>query len=75
MSRCRVLGDSRCKVLGDWRGVGDAELNEGRDLPVTTDFRTVLAAIAERHLRLSDKQLVQVFPALPRGARLDLLRS
>lgn len=63
------------KVLGDWRGVGDAELNEGRDLPVTTDFRSVLAAIAERHLRLSDKQLVQVFPSLPRGARLDLLRA
>ena len=63
------------KVLGDWRGVGDGELNEGRDLPVTTDFRNVLATIAERHLRLNDRQLVQVFPALPRGARLDLLRA
>ncbi|MYN17906.1 DUF1501 domain-containing protein [Rugamonas sp. FT107W] len=61
------------KVLGDWRGVGDAELNEGRDLPVTTDFRTVLATIAERHLRLGDKQLVQVFPSLPRAGRLDLV--
>ena len=63
------------KVLGDWRGVGDGELNEGRDLPVTTDFRNVLATIAERHLRLNDRQLVQVFPALPRGGRLDLLRA
>jgi uncharacterized protein (DUF1501 family) len=27
------------KVHGDWKGVGDAALNEGRDLPVTTDFR------------------------------------
>jgi len=61
------------KVLGDWRGVGDAELNEGRDLPVTTDFRTVLATIAERHLRLGDKQLVQVFPSMPRAGRLDLV--
>ncbi|MYM89910.1 DUF1501 domain-containing protein [Rugamonas sp. FT82W] len=61
------------KVLGDWRGVGDAELNEGRDLPVTTDFRTVLATIAERHLRLDDKQLVQVFPSMPRAGRLDLV--
>ncbi|MQA40263.1 DUF1501 domain-containing protein [Rugamonas aquatica] len=68
-------GVSGGKVLGDWRGVGDAELNEGRDLPVTTDFRNVLATIAERHLLLSDKQLVQVFPSLPRGGRLDLLRS
>ncbi|MCU6496768.1 DUF1501 domain-containing protein [Rugamonas sp. A1-17] len=61
------------KVLGDWRGVGDAELNEGRDLPVTTDFRTVLATIAERHLRLGDKQLVQVFPSMPRAGRLDFV--
>lgn len=53
------------KVLGEWAGVGDAVLNEGRDLPVTTDFRTVLAQIAEKHLRLKDRQLVQLFPALP----------
>jgi len=53
------------KVLGDWQGVGDAQLNEGRDLPVTTDFRTVLAHIAERHLRLGDRQLAQVFPRMP----------
>jgi uncharacterized protein (DUF1501 family) len=54
------------KVHGDWRGVGDAALNQGRDLPVTTDFRSVLAQVAERHLRLSDKQLSTVFPAMPR---------
>jgi uncharacterized protein (DUF1501 family) len=53
------------KVHGDWQGVGDAALNEGRDLPVTTDFRTVLAQVAERHLRLSDRQLAAVFPAVP----------
>lgn len=53
------------KVLGDWQGVADAQLNEGRDLPVTTDFRTVLAHIAERHLRLGDRQLAQVFPKMP----------
>ena len=53
------------KVYGDWKGVGDAALNEGRDLPVTTDFRAVLAQVAERHLRLPDKQLAQLFPALP----------
>src|SRR5471032_1268427 len=27
------------KVYGDWRGVGDGQLHEGRDVPVTTDFR------------------------------------
>ena len=63
------------KGLGDWRGVSDGQLNEGRDLPVTTDFRTVLAHIAERHLRLSDTQLLRVFPALPGGGDLRLLRG
>jgi uncharacterized protein (DUF1501 family) len=53
------------KVLGEWGGVGDKALNEGRDLPVTTDFRAVLAQVAEKHLRLSDRQLARLFPALP----------
>ena len=64
------------KVHADWKGVGDAALNEGRDLPVTTDFRLVLAQVAERHLRLSDKQLSTVFPAMPRrGAAFQLINA
>jgi uncharacterized protein (DUF1501 family) len=50
------------KVLGEWRGVGDDALNEGRDLPVTTDFRAVLAQVATRHLRLPERQLETLFP-------------
>ena len=42
-----------------------AQLYQGRDLAASTDYRTVLAAILERHLRLDDRQLVQVFPDLP----------
>jgi uncharacterized protein (DUF1501 family) len=53
------------KVYGDWQGLGDAQLHEGRDLPVTTDFRVVLAQLAERHLRLPDRQLQQLFPGMP----------
>lgn len=53
------------KVYGDWPGLGDAELNEGRDLAVTTDFRSVLAQLAQRHLRLDERQLVRIFPAMP----------
>jgi uncharacterized protein (DUF1501 family) len=56
------------KVYGDWQGVADGALNEGRDLPVTTDFRSVLAQVAERHLRLTDRQLAQIFPAMPQRA-------
>jgi uncharacterized protein (DUF1501 family) len=61
----RVAGG---RVLGDWKGVGDAALNEGRDLPVTTDFRQVLAQVAEQHLLLPARTLDRLFPALPQKA-------
>jgi uncharacterized protein (DUF1501 family) len=64
------------KVYGDWRGLDDAQLHEGRDVPVTTDFRTVLAQVAERHLRLPDNRLQQLFPAMPeQRPNLDLIRT
>jgi uncharacterized protein (DUF1501 family) len=50
------------KVYGDWKGLSADGLHEGRDLAVTTDFRSVLATVAERHLYLPDKQLAQLFP-------------
>ncbi|WP_426319098.1 DUF1501 domain-containing protein [Pseudoduganella sp. R-43] len=61
------------KVAGEWKGLAEAQLNEGRDLPVTTDFRHVLAHVAERHLRLPDTALARTFPGLPSAARLQLL--
>jgi uncharacterized protein (DUF1501 family) len=64
------------KVYADWRGMEENQLHEGRDLPVTTDFRHVLAQIAERHLRLPDSRLQQVFPELPsEKMRFDLIRA
>lgn len=56
------------KVYGDWQGLGEAQLYEGRDVPVTTDFRSVLAQVLERHVRLSDRQLSTVFPVVPERA-------
>ena len=53
------------RVYADWHGVADGQLHDGRDLPVTTDFRSVLGHIAERHLRLSDQQLRLIFPSMP----------
>ncbi len=61
------------KVLGDWRGLSAGALHEGRDLPVTTDFRAVLAQVAQQHLRLDERLLAQVFPGLPAVSRLGLL--
>ena len=56
------------KVYADWQSLEwkPIYLHEGRDLPVTTDFRQVLAQIGERHLSLPDaKRLQEVFPGLP----------
>jgi uncharacterized protein (DUF1501 family) len=64
------------KVHGDWSGLGSGDLYEGRDLPVRTDFREVLAQIAEHHLGLSDKLLEQLFPEMPsRATGLRLIRA
>ena len=48
------------KVYGKWPGVENEQLNEGRDLAVTTDFRTVLGEAAYK--TLGSKNLEVVFP-------------
>ena len=45
------------RVYGEWPGLGTAQLCEGRDLAVTTDYRAVLAAVIGRHLGLPDRSL------------------
>ena len=37
-------------MYGQWPGVNDEQLNEGRDLKVTTDFRNVLGEAAYKTL-------------------------
>ncbi len=63
----RVAGG---RVHGRWPGLDDGALHEGRDLAVTTDFRQVLAEIGERHLRLQDARMAELFPASPSGRRV-----
>ncbi|MEP7214197.1 MAG: DUF1501 domain-containing protein [Acidobacteriota bacterium] len=57
-----VLGNSvkGGKVYGEWKGLKPDQLNEGRDVAVTTDFRDVFAEIAARHL--GSKDLRAIFP-------------
>lgn len=62
------------KVHGDWPGLDDGALYEGRDLAITTDFRQVLAGIAEKHLRLPDARLATLFPGLTVAANFSVLR-
>ncbi len=57
-----VLGNSvkGGKVYGDWKGLKNDQLNEGRDLAITTDFRDVFAEVAFKHL--GNKDLSGLFP-------------
>jgi uncharacterized protein (DUF1501 family) len=50
------------KVYGQWPGLGPDQLNDGRDLKVTTDFRTVLAEAALKTMRAP--QIGRVFPGI-----------
>lgn len=53
------------KVYGKWPGLSNEQLNEGRDLAVTTDFRRVLAEATAK--TLGSRNLDLVFP----GSRVD----
>jgi uncharacterized protein (DUF1501 family) len=50
------------QVYTRWPGLSQSELYQGRDLPVTTDFRAVIAAILERHMGLNRATVAKVFP-------------
>jgi uncharacterized protein (DUF1501 family) len=53
------------KVYGQWPGLRNDQLNEGRDLALTTDFRDVFGEIANKHLGASNLQAV--FPGYTGG--------
>jgi uncharacterized protein (DUF1501 family) len=48
------------KVYGKWPGLNDHQLNDGRDLALTTDFRYVLGETLSKHIGVKD--LATVFP-------------
>jgi uncharacterized protein (DUF1501 family) len=61
------------KIYGLWPGLQKEQLFEGRDLAVTTDFRTVLSDLVRGHLGQSD--LSSVFPGFKPAAPLGLLHT
>jgi uncharacterized protein (DUF1501 family) len=63
------------KVYGQWPGLDEDNLHEQRDLAVTTDFRTVIAGVLTRHLKLDAPQIASVFPGAPAGAKVEVLRA
>ena len=57
------------KVYGQWPGLDRSRLYEGRDLAVTTDFRSVLGEVVSHHLGTADMSFV--FP----GFRYDAQKA
>jgi uncharacterized protein (DUF1501 family) len=55
------------RVYGRWPGLSDHQLNEGRDLALTTDFRAVVGEILTKHIGVPD--LNAVFPGFDNNAR------
>ena len=55
------------KVYGRWPGLDQSQLYEGRDLALTTDFRTVLGEAVYR--QLGNKDLGRVFPGFANQPR------
>ncbi|MEM1202438.1 MAG: DUF1501 domain-containing protein [Acidobacteriota bacterium] len=60
------------KVHGRFPGLARGQLHEGRDLAVTTDFRSVFSEVASRHLPLDPG--APLFPGWS-GPRLPLWRA
>ena len=55
------------KVHGKWPGLEPEQLYEGRDLALTTDFRSVFAEVVSRHM--GAKALDRIFPGFVGSAR------
>lgn len=63
------------KVYGDWPGLSEAELYEGRDLAITTDFREVFTSVLNRQFGLRPDQMEQVFPGYRPVQNLELFST
>ena len=63
------------RIYSRWPGLNDAQLYEGRDLAVTTDYRSVLGEVITKHVGARD--LAAIFPGFQNDARsqLGLIKS
>ena len=58
-------GLGRGRMLGEFAGLAPAALHQQRDLPVTLDWRALLAELSRELFALDDAQLDRVFPGRP----------
>jgi len=59
------------KVYGRWPGLGREQRYDGRDLAVTTDFRSVFAEVVHGHLGVADTRTI--FPGFKDASRLGFI--
>ncbi len=59
------------KVYGRWPGLAREQRYEGRDLAVTTDFRSVFAEVVRGHLGVADPR--PIFPGFENPQRLGFV--
>jgi uncharacterized protein (DUF1501 family) len=59
------------KVYGKWPGLAREQLYEGRDLALTTDFRSVFSEVVAKHMGGTTTE--RLFPGFRPGAVLGLL--
>ncbi len=50
------------KVWGQWPGLNPNQLHEGRDLAVTTDFRSLIGAVIAGQFGIDDGHLAKIIP-------------
>ncbi len=69
-----ILGNNVAggKVHGQVATLALENLEDGRDLPVTTDFRSVFSAVADSHLMIADDKVL--FPDWG-GARAPVMKG
>ncbi len=61
------------RIAGRWNGLADKDLYQARDLPVTTDFRDVMADVLRQHLGFQPP--ADFFPGHKPGKGLGLFAS
>ncbi|MTJ83768.1 MAG: DUF1501 domain-containing protein [Telmatospirillum sp.] len=62
------------EIYGRWPGLSSAQLDNGVDLAVTTDYRRVLAEVLNVRYG-AGAALPRIFPGLPAGAPLGIVRA
>ena len=61
------------RVYGEWPGLAPGQLEDDRDLRVTTDFRRVLDEVTTK--RLANPATAEIFPGWQPEPHLGLLRA